>query len=203
MFSLTIHIWKIYEKVTLSSCCMSLLDVGTLAHAQCLVWKRTQKKGDRNHGVIILLISLTSCANGLQSACEWDSEICCYASTLLPTSITLLSIFCRRLPLAFVHVCLHWTSPLPSLGMAVLNYNYAKQTSAHTAASSEKWSLYTCLLAVGRSQLFGVWFWSHTCSLLMEFPWLQSRHNLHGMRSLFCPTSLNCSHAVIHTGPGE
>lgn len=49
---------------------------------------------------------------------------------------------------------------------------------ACTAATSEKWNPYACLLAVGRSQLFGVWFWSYTCSLLMEFPWLQSRHNL-------------------------
>lgn len=168
---------------------LALLYLMLVLWHMCSVWseRKIQKEGDWNHGVIILLISITSRANGLQSACEWDSEICCYTSTLLPTSIILLSIFCRRLPLAFVCVCLHWTSPLPSLGMAAVNYNYAKQKSAHTAASSEKCSLCTCLLAAGRSQLFGVWFWSHTCSLLMEFSLLQSRHNLHRSEILVLP----------------
>lgn len=88
--------------------------------------------------------------------------------------------------LGFVCACIECHHSL-SLGMDIVNYNYAKQTSAHTAASSEKCSLYTCLLAVGRSQLFGVWFWSHACSLLMEFPWLQSRLNLHGSEILARP----------------
>lgn len=126
VFSHNPHMEKNMKRWPCLHACTSLLAVGTW-HI-CSVWseRKTQKEGDRNNGVTILLISITSCANGLQSACEWDSEICCYTSTLLPTSIILLSIFCRRLPLAFVCVCLHWTSPLPSLGMAVVNYNYAK-----------------------------------------------------------------------------
>lgn len=59
--------------------------------------------------------------------------------------------------------------------------------STRAAAASEKWNPYACLLAVGRSQLFGVWFWSHNCSLLMEFPWLQGRHGLHGSEILIQP----------------
>lgn len=149
----------------------------------CRVWseRKTQTKGDSNHGVIILFNFHNQLCQR-PSKCMWMRlrDLLLHIHSSANQHYTVINILQASALGFFVCVCLHWMSPLPSLGMAVVNYNYAKKTSAHTAASSEKCSLYACLLAVGRSQLFGVWFWSHACSLLMEFPWLQSRLNLHG-----------------------
>lgn len=167
--------------------CTSLLDVGTLAHMQCLVWKKNPE-GKRQKP------SSYNSFNFHNQLCQWPSkcmwmrfrDLLLYIHSSAKQHYSVINIL-QASALGFCLCVPALNIPLPSLGKAVVNYNYAKLMSAHTAASSERCSLYTCLLAVGRSQLFGVWFWSHTCSLLMEFPWLQSRHNLHRSESLVQP----------------